>query len=173
MYPIATRLAPSDAKRSAIAFPIPLAPPVTRTEAPSKLIPPRGSGSDAGADEGIVSQPIRLRGSRLPSRGQRRRVPEAVEQLHLLLAVLAHGVVGREVGDQLGDARAELVREVRRRGADEGVDVVGRRLGHRAPSLPPEKGVPIPCQLCADSDGSVWPSTCAESVPIDPQAVAR
>ena len=59
-------------------------------------------------------------------------MPEAVEQLHLLLAVLAHRVVVGEVGHELTHPGSELIREVRRRGADEGVDVVSRRLDHRA-----------------------------------------
>ena len=64
---------------------------------PSKLIR-RGSGSgvDTGADDGIglpADPAARLR--RSPSRGERRRVPEPVEQLHLLLAVPAHRMVGR------------------------------------------------------------------------------
>ena len=41
-------------------------------------------------------------------------------------------MVGREVGDQLAHPRAELEREVRRRRADEGVDIADRGLGHRA-----------------------------------------
>jgi hypothetical protein len=36
-----------------------------------------------------------------------------------------------ELLDKLEDARAQLVREVRRRGADDRVDVVLGRLGHR------------------------------------------
>ena len=57
-------------------------------------------------------------------------MPEPVEQLHLLLAVAADGVVGREIPDELEDAGAQLVREMRRRRPDEGVDVAGGRLGH-------------------------------------------
>ena len=116
---------------------MPRDPPVTRTEAPSKRHSRRGSGSYAGADDGIVSQPIRVRGSRGAVLGPRRRVPEPVEQLHLLLAVAAHGMVVREVLDQLANARAQLVREVRGRRADESVDVVAGRLGHARESLPP------------------------------------
>lgn len=55
---------------------------------------------------------------------------EPVEEFHLLLAVAAKRVVVRQVSNQLGDARPKLVREVRSRGPDEGVDVVTRRLGH-------------------------------------------
>ena len=44
-------------------------------------------------------------------------------------------MVGRQVLDQLADARAELEGEVGRRRPDEGVDVVDRRLGHRRGSL--------------------------------------
>jgi drug/metabolite transporter (DMT)-like permease len=57
-------------------------------------------------------------------------VAEPVEQLHLLLGVTADLVVGGEVTDELLDARAELVREVRRRRPDELVDVVAGDLGH-------------------------------------------
>jgi hypothetical protein len=57
-------------------------------------------------------------------------MPEPVEQLHLLLAVPAHGMIRREVPDQLADTGPKLVGEVRRGGPDESVDVVGCRLGH-------------------------------------------
>ena len=57
---------------------------------------------------------------------------EPVEQLHLLLRVPAHRVLLGQVADELAHARAQLVREVRRRGPDEGVDVGEGRLGHRA-----------------------------------------
>ena len=57
-------------------------------------------------------------------------MPETVEKLHLLLAVRAQWMVVREILDQLADTRTELVREVRRRRSDEGVDVVARRLCH-------------------------------------------
>ena len=109
---------------------MPRDPPVTRTEAPSKRHSAFGSGSYAGADDGIVSQPMRAQRLTLAALGERRRVPEAVEELHLLLAVLAHGVIVGEVLDELPHAGAELVREVRRRRPDEGVDVVARRLDH-------------------------------------------
>ena len=59
-------------------------------------------------------------------------MPEPVEELHLLLAVAADRMVGREILDELADARPELVREVGRRRPDEGVDVVARRLCHAA-----------------------------------------
>ena len=39
-------------------------------------------------------------------------------------------MIGRQVLDQLADARSQLVREVRRRRPDEGVDVADRGLGH-------------------------------------------
>ena len=58
-------------------------------------------------------------------------MPEPLEQLDLLLAVAADRVVCRQVLDQLPDAGAQLEGEVRRRRADEGVDVANRRLGHR------------------------------------------
>ena len=57
-------------------------------------------------------------------------MPEGVEQLHLLLAVAADRMVGRQILDQLADAGAQLVGEVGCRGPDEGVDVADRRLGH-------------------------------------------
>jgi hypothetical protein len=57
-------------------------------------------------------------------------MPEAVEQLHPLLAIATNGMVGRQVSDQLPDAGSELVGEVRSCWANEGVDVVDRRLGH-------------------------------------------
>jgi hypothetical protein len=57
---------------------------------------------------------------------------ESVEELHLLLAVPVHRVLGGEVSDELCDASSQLVREVRRRGPDEGVDVVDRRFSHRS-----------------------------------------
>ena len=43
----------------------------------------------------------------------RGRVPEPVEQLHLLLRVLPHGVLLGQVEDELVHASAQLVREVR------------------------------------------------------------
>ena len=55
-------------------------------------------------------------------------MPEPVEQLELLLAVAAHGVFLRQVGDELADARAQLVGEVRRRRADQCIDVSPGRL---------------------------------------------
>jgi len=58
-------------------------------------------------------------------------VAEPVEQLDLLLAVATHRVILGKIADELAHARAQLVREVRRRGADEGVDVGEGRLGHR------------------------------------------
>ena len=56
---------------------------------------------------------------------------QPVEQLELLLAVAPHRMVRREVLDQVLDAGPDLVGEVRRRRADEGVDVVDGRLHHR------------------------------------------
>jgi drug/metabolite transporter (DMT)-like permease len=57
---------------------------------------------------------------------------EAVEPFHLRFAVTAHLVPLVEPGDELPDARPDLVREVRRRRPDEGVDVVAGRLAvHR------------------------------------------
>ena len=57
-------------------------------------------------------------------------MPETVEELHLLLAVAPHGMVARQVLDELPYARAELVGEVRGRRPDESIDVVARGLDH-------------------------------------------
>src|SRR5581483_5682470 len=67
---------------------------------------------------------------RLPATllGLRRGVSQPVEEQDLLLGVTAHIVLGRQVCDELTHARTQLVREVRRRRADEPVDVVSRRL---------------------------------------------
>ena len=54
---------------------------------------------------------------------------EVVEQADLLLAVAPHRVVLGQPVDQLAHARAKLEREVRRRGPDEGVDVVDVVVG--------------------------------------------
>jgi len=57
-------------------------------------------------------------------------VPEPVEEAHLLLGVPPHRVVVRQVLDELVDTRADLVREVGRRGRDECVDLFdGRHAG--------------------------------------------
>jgi hypothetical protein len=55
---------------------------------------------------------------------------EAVEELHLLLAVSPSGMLGGEALDQLADARAELVGEMRRRRPDEPVDLLDCRVAH-------------------------------------------
>ena len=55
---------------------------------------------------------------------------EPIEPRDLFLRVLPHVVVVRKVRNELAHARTELVREVRRRRPDEGVDVVARGLGH-------------------------------------------
>jgi hypothetical protein len=55
-------------------------------------------------------------------------VSEAVEHRDLLLCIPPDRVILREVFDQLSDARADLVGEVRRRRPDEGFDVGNRRL---------------------------------------------
>jgi len=59
-------------------------------------------------------------------------VPEPVEKLHLLVRVSPHVVPFRQVGDELAEAGAKLVGEVRRRRPDERVDVVAGWLAHRA-----------------------------------------
>jgi hypothetical protein len=58
----------------------------------------------------------------------RRREGEALEQLHLLLRVASDLVARRQAGHELPHAGAELEREVRCGGADEGVDVVAGGL---------------------------------------------
>ena len=63
--------------------------------------------------------------------GLRGGVAEPVEELGLLLGVAADLVVLGKVFDELEDAGAELVGEVRGRGPDDRVDVVPGRLGHR------------------------------------------
>ena len=111
-------------------MPIPREPPVTKTEAPLNVGHRFGSGSYAGAELGISSQPIRVRGSLPPCSAFDDACPRRLEQPHLLLAVAAHRVIGGKVLDQLADAGADLEREVRRRRPDEGVDVADRGLGH-------------------------------------------
>jgi hypothetical protein len=59
-------------------------------------------------------------------------VAQAVEALDLGLGVESNGVIVDESLDELAHASSDLVREVRRRRADEGVDVVAGWLGHRA-----------------------------------------
>ena len=63
-------------------------------------------------------------------RRERRRVTEAVEELHLLLSVLPHRMIRGQILDERPDTCPELVREVRRRRPDEGVDVVAGGLDH-------------------------------------------
>ena len=63
--------------------------------------------------------------------GPRARVAETLEELHLLLAVTAHGMVFREVAYESANTGPKLEREVRRRGPDERVDVLFGRLAHR------------------------------------------
>jgi len=53
-------------------------------------------------------------------------VAQPVEQVDLLLAVAACGVVLRKPFDQLADASPQLVGEMRRRGTDELVDLLER-----------------------------------------------
>jgi hypothetical protein len=56
-------------------------------------------------------------------------VPEPVEHRDLLFAVAPHGVILRKILHELAHARANLIGEVGRSGADEGVDVGDRRFG--------------------------------------------
>src|SRR5438105_12088204 len=65
---------------------------------------------------------------------------QPVEELHLLLAVAAYRVLGGQVLDQLANSSTQLVGEVRRRRADERVDVLERRLCHRAQAYRPSVG---------------------------------
>ncbi len=55
---------------------------------------------------------------------------ETIEQVQLLFAVAASRVVFREAVDQLAHARSQLIREVRRRGTDELVDLLDDRVRH-------------------------------------------
>ena len=112
---------------------MPREPPVTKTFTRTA----RGSGWSAGADDGISSQPRRRRATRAalrrPSttRGRAgRAAPSAPRR-----SGAPRGPSGRP-GDELLDARADLVGEVRRRRPDEGVDVVAGRLGHARASVP-------------------------------------
>src|SRR6266487_1981968 len=148
-YPIATRAAPSSANRSAIAFPIPRDPPVTKTEAPSKLTTALGTvfqGLSLRPDRTSFRARQRLGRRRrarqlVPARhvapdaaagfGPRGRMPEPVEELHLLLAVAPHRVVFREVLDEFLDPSAELVGELWSGRPDERVDGLFGGLGHR------------------------------------------
>src|SRR5688572_33255996 len=82
-----------------------------------------------GARDRLPARP----GARLtrPFLGLRGRIPEPVEELGLLLCVTADLVALWEVLHELQDSCAQLIREVRRRGADDRIDVVLGRLGHR------------------------------------------
>src|SRR3954447_16666043 len=113
---MATRVAPSSAKRSAIARPIPREPPVTRTDWPSKFmsvgsteLTRSGGAGFAGAGSGHSSWQRLVRGGGArhlaPARAVARdaralvrlrgRVAEPVAQLDLLLRIEAHVVVFR------------------------------------------------------------------------------
>jgi hypothetical protein len=59
-------------------------------------------------------------------------VAQAIEALHLRVGVTPDGVIVWEPLHELPHARPELVREMGRCRADEGVDVVAGWLGHRA-----------------------------------------
>ncbi len=54
-----------------------------------------------------------------------------IEHLDLGLAVAPDRIVRRERRDELADARSELEGEMGSGRADEGLDVVDRRVGHR------------------------------------------
>ena len=88
----------------------------------------RGSGSSAGAELGISSQPGDVAPYPRALLRLGRSVAEPVEQLHLLLRVAAHLVILGQVEHQLLDTGAQLVGEVRRRRTDERVDLVDGRL---------------------------------------------
>ena len=98
--------------------------PVTRTDLPAKTAT-AGCGSDAAAWLGIVSQPSRSVGSSGPSSAFEDAKARRSSSSHLLLARSAGpgGPPGGRATRSL-DARADLVGEVRRRRADERVDVV-------------------------------------------------
>src|SRR5437660_10532698 len=81
---MATRLAPSSANRSAIALPIPRDPPVTSTEAPSKLVTVlagrvRGLALDTARRDSLAA---RLSG-RVPRAGPRGPDPGHVSNGHV------------------------------------------------------------------------------------------
>jgi hypothetical protein len=57
-------------------------------------------------------------------------VSQPVEELHFLLAVAPGRVVGRQAFHELADARAQLVRKVRRRRAHEPVDLFDCPVTH-------------------------------------------
>ena len=141
-----SRRAPRRAPRSGARSPCrcPRDPPVTRTVAPSKLIParrervvgrsrrrdrlPAGPRCEARAASPRPATRRGRAGRAAPSAPRRSGAPDG----------------RREGRDQLADAGAQLVREVRRRRADEGVDVVARRLGHRAN---PTAAIGLACHL--------------------------
>src|SRR3989442_13310659 len=96
--------------------------------------------------------------SRLPGALLRLRggVAETVEQVHLLLAVAAGGMILRQLLDELPNARANLIGKVRRRRADELVDLLDHRVAHgrsvddRYPtrSQPIDARMPAPGSRC-------------------------
>ena len=90
-----------------------------------------GSGASAGAELGSSLQPGRVRGSRAPSSAFDDAWPSRSSSAIFSFAYSLHGMVVRQVEDELLDARPQLVREVRRRRPDEGVDVGVGGLGHR------------------------------------------
>ena len=93
----------------------------------------QGVGRGSGARNLLPPEPLaRFLLATLRLRGG---VPQVVQEPHFHFPVTAYLVVGWEVFDQLADARAQLVREVRRCGPDEGVDVADRGLGHTARSV--------------------------------------
>ena len=55
---------------------------------------------------------------------------ETIEQVQLLFPISASRMVFRKAIDQLAHARAQLIREVRRRGTDELVDLLDDRVRH-------------------------------------------
>jgi hypothetical protein len=59
-------------------------------------------------------------------------MPEAVEPLHLAFPVDPNRVLRCQAGYELANPGTDLVGEVRRRRANEGIDVVAGWLGHRA-----------------------------------------
>ena len=87
---------------------------------------------------------------------------EAIEELHLLLAVAAHRVLGRQLFDELAHAGSQLVGEVRRRRSDELVDVVRGRLRHRREAYRGQtRALPVAGRPC-----SVDPELVGDEAPV-------
>src|SRR5205085_12131659 len=95
--------------------------------------------------------------------GLRGGVSELVEQLHLPLAVAPDRIVVRKLLDELLDPRPKLVREMRRRRPDQGVDRFFRCLRHR----PHPNGYvrdSAPASNSQGASGGAWRRQAASSV---------